>query len=56
MEEKFDIQAYMTAGVESVVSDALKATLQDPRESIFMLKFAKDSAWASKLRAKKENR
>ncbi len=49
-EEKFDIQAYMTHGVERVVSDALKATLRDPRESAFMLKFAAASKAASKKR------
>ena len=41
MEKEFDIQEYMTKGVERVVSDALKATLKDPKESAFMLKFAK---------------
>ena len=28
----FDIQKYMTSGVERIVKDALKATLTDPRE------------------------
>ena len=41
MAKEFDIQEYMTKGVERVVSDALKATLKDPKESAFMLKFAK---------------
>ena len=31
MEAAFDIQEYMTKGVERVVSDALKATLKDPK-------------------------
>ena len=48
--EKFDIQAYMTRGVERVVSDAIKATLKDPRESIFMAKFAAASKAASRKR------
>ena len=48
--EEFDIQAYMTHGVERVVSDAIKATLKDPRESIFMAKFAAASKAASKKR------
>lgn len=34
--EQFDIQAYMTKGVERVVSDAIKATLKNPRESAFL--------------------
>ena len=38
--KEFDIQEYMTKGVKRIVSDALKATLKDPRESAFMLRFA----------------
>lgn len=30
MDENFDIQAYMTRGVEKTVADSLKATLKDP--------------------------
>ncbi|MBQ7201579.1 MAG: radical SAM protein [Eubacterium sp.] len=56
MDEKFDIQEYMTRGVERVVSDALKATLKDPRESAFMVKFAAASRAASKKRRKAEDR
>lgn len=40
MDENFDIQAYMTRGVEKIVAASLKATLKDPRESAFMVKFA----------------
>ena len=29
----FDLQAYLTKGVEQVVTDAIKATLKDPKES-----------------------
>ncbi|MBE5890310.1 MAG: radical SAM protein [Lachnospiraceae bacterium] len=54
MEREFDIQEYMTKGVERVVSDAIKATLKNPRESAFMLGFAKASTAASKKRKKAE--
>ena len=54
MSEKFDIQEYMTKGVERVVADAMKATLKDPRESAFMLKFAAASKAASKKRKNAE--
>ena len=54
MSEEFDIQAYMTRGVESIVAGALKTTLQDPRESAFMLQFAAASKKASKRRAEAE--
>ena len=50
IEESFDIQEYMTRGVERVVADALKATWKDPRESAFMLKFAASSKAASRKR------
>lgn len=53
-DESFDIQTYMTKGVERVVSDIMKATLKDPRESAFMMKFAAASKAASKKRKKAE--
>ncbi|MBR6050513.1 MAG: radical SAM protein [Clostridia bacterium] len=56
MNEPFDIQEYMTKGVERVVSEALKATLKDPRESAFMLKFAAASRAASKKRKRAEEK
>ncbi len=54
MTQEFDIQQYMTRGVERVVNDALKATLKNPKESAFMVKFAAASVKASKRRAKAE--
>jgi MoaA/NifB/PqqE/SkfB family radical SAM enzyme len=54
MSESFDIQEYMTRGVERVVSEALKATLKDPKESAFMLRFAAASKEASKKRKRAE--
>ena len=53
--KSFDIQGYMTRGVERVVADAVKATLKDPRESFFMAKFAAASRAASKKRARAED-
>lgn len=50
MNKEFDIQQYMTEGVERVVADALKATLRNPKESAFMVKFAAASKAASKKR------
>ena len=55
-EKPFDMQAYMTKGVERVVSEAVKATLKDPRESVFMAKFAAASRSASRKRRKAEDR
>ena len=55
-EKEFDIQEYMTEGVERIVSEALKATLKNPRESAFMLKFAAASRTASRKRKKAEKK
>ncbi|MBR6090533.1 MAG: radical SAM protein [Anaerolineaceae bacterium] len=52
MAEKFDLQAHIARGVEKIVSDTLKATLKDPKESAFMLKFAAASRKATKTRQK----
>ena len=51
----FDIQEYMTRGVERVVADAIKATLKNPQESAFMVKFAASSKVASQKRRRAEN-
>ena len=50
----FDIQQYLTEGVEAIIRDALRATLRDPRESAFMLGFARASEQASRRRQKQE--
>ncbi|WP_026493513.1 radical SAM protein [Butyrivibrio sp. XPD2002] len=54
MAEVFDIQKYMTRGVERVVADAIRATLKNPKESAYMAKFAMASKASSKKRAKSE--
>ena len=54
MEKEFDIQDYMTRGVERIVADAMRATLKNPRESAYMLRFAAASRAASKKRAAME--
>ncbi|MCR4791772.1 MAG: radical SAM protein [Lachnospiraceae bacterium] len=55
MGESFDIQSYMTKGVEKVVSDAVRATLRNPKESAFMARFALSSRAASVKRRKAED-
>ena len=54
MSEQFDIQQYLSEGVEQVVKDALKATLRNPGESAFLVKFALASSKANKIRAEEE--
>ena len=54
MREPIDIQQYLTEGVEAIVKDALRATLRDPKESLFMARFAAASRMASERRAENE--
>ena len=48
--ESFDLQAYLTRGVEQLVADVVKATLKNPKESAYMAGFAQASRAASKRR------
>ncbi|MBQ9064905.1 MAG: radical SAM protein [Blautia sp.] len=54
-DSRFDLQKYLTHGVEKVVAEAIKATLTNPKESAFMVKFAAASRAASKRRRKAED-
>ena len=54
MNENFNLQEYITTGVERFVANTLKATLKNPRETAFMLKFATASKKASAYRKKRE--
>ncbi len=56
MDKEFDIQEYMTKGVETVVRDAMRATLKNPKESLYMVKFAASSKAASKKRKEAERK
>ena len=55
MEQSFDLQKHIEQGVERIVADTIKATLKNPKESAFMLKFAAASRAASKKRRKAED-
>ena len=50
MNGDFDLQAYLSKGIENFMRDLVKATLVNPRESAFMLIFAAATAAASKKR------
>ena len=50
MEEKIDLQEYLTASVENIIKNAVKVTLSNPAQSIFMARFAAASKAASKKR------
>ena len=51
-ENNLDIQDYLNNGVEIILKDALKATLKNPKESLYLLKFSKHAKKATKIREK----
>lgn len=48
----FDIEAYLSKGVENIVKDLLKISAFHPREAAFMARYAKAAKRAAKLRQK----
>jgi len=54
MGEQFDLQKYLTNGVEKIVSRAVKAVCRDPKETAFMLRFAAAAKDAAKRREESE--
>ena len=52
MEDNFNIQEYLADGVEIIVKDAIRASLKNPKESLFLLKFSKDAKKATAIREK----
>ena len=54
MKEPFDLQKHIEEGVENIVAETIKATLKNPKESAFMVRFAAASRKASKTRMKLE--
>ena len=51
MNNSFDLVEYMNQGVQGIVRNALKASLKNPRESAFLIKFLGASKNAEKKRA-----
>lgn len=54
--EGFHLEKYLSDGVERLVRDAIKATLKDPKESAFMVRYGLASKEASKKRAAAEEK
>ncbi len=54
MNQEFNLEEYLTNGVEWLVKDALRATLKNPRESAFLTKYAVASKKAGGIRHKLE--
>lgn len=52
MESTFNIQDYLAGGVESIMKDAFKSTLKNPKETKFLVKFSRHAKNATKTRQK----
>ena len=52
MEDNFNIQDYLAGGVELILKDAFRASLKNPKESLFLVKFSKYAKKATKIRQK----
>ena len=48
----FNIQEYLANGVELILKDALRSTLKNPKESLFLARFSKHARKATKIRQK----
>ena len=49
-EDNFNIQKYLADGVEVILKDAFRASLKNPKESLFLVKFSKHCRKATKIR------
>lgn len=50
MREEFNLERYLSDGVENIVKNAMKASLSNPKESIFLAKFSLAVRSARRLR------
>ncbi len=56
MEQEFNIERYLSEGVEKIVKNAVRASLFHPKESVFMAKYALASKKATEKRRIAEQR
>ncbi len=52
MSNDFNIQQYLADGVEYITKEAIRTSIRNPKESIFLLKFSKYAKNATKIRQK----
>ena len=50
----FNLQNYLADGVEVILKDAMHATLKNPKESLFLIRFSKHARKATKIRKRYE--
>lgn len=49
---EFNLQEYLAVGVEQIVKDAVRTTLKNPKESLYLLKFSKYAKKGTEIRQK----
>ncbi len=54
MQPALDLPAYLNLGAENLISDIMRSTLQNPKETLFISKFHRRQAKMEKLRAAHE--
>ena len=52
----FNLQEYLSFGAEIIVKDAIRASLKNPKESLFLARFAKNTKKATKIRQEYEKK
>ncbi|MBR4447990.1 radical SAM protein [Methanobrevibacter sp.] len=52
MNSDFNIQEYLADGVEYIVKDAIRASIRNPKEILFLHKFSKNTKKATEIRQK----
>ena len=52
MENNFNIQEYLAEGVEYILKDALRASIKNPKEILFLHKLSKNAKKATEIRQK----
>lgn len=50
MGDDFDIQEYLANGVEYIIKDAIRASIKNPKEILFLRKFSKHAKKATQIR------
>ena len=50
MNDNFDLAEYMGKGIEHIVSNVLKSSITNPKETAFVLKFMAQTKKARKIR------
>ena len=56
MYSKFRIEKYLTDGIDHLVKSAMKASLKNPKESIFIAKYSRASKDAAVIRENYEKK